>query len=187
MDPRSIFFWIIMNSQWHDIPGYEWLYQFNWYTNEVRSLDRITNSSNWRIYHHKWKILKNTFASGRLYVVFCRKHKTKTYSLWQLTLLITQWPPPQWMVCCHKDDNQYNNLPENVRYWTVRDNIYDCIDNGKHAKPPRKVIRSDWKIFDTVSSVWRNLMWEVSRCCRWKVKTAYGYSWRYLSDTDTNN
>lgn len=159
-----------MWKNWHYIPGFD-NYEFNWHTNEVRNIKRMkkikVHETRWivRVCLSKWK-LKYTFCLGRI------------------TLLITQWPKPEWLMCCHNDWNQWNNFPDNVRYDTVQSNAEDMIKHKSHRLKMKKVKRSDWKIFDSIADAWRSV-WKdyhnILRACRWRRPTAYGYRWEYIS------
>lgn len=180
-----------MENQWHDIPGYEWLYQFNWHTNQVKSLRRQVRTFYWnRII--KESILKLDVSSGRVSVCLSKNNRLSTISLWRLTLLITKWPKPKWLMCCHNDWNPWNNLPENVRYDTAKANWEDSVRHGTMKMAwwlyrRKKILRSDWKIFESmkeaVLSLWKSetSSSNISAVCRWKRRIALGYGWEYIS------
>ena len=162
-----------MYKNWHYIPGFD-KYEFNWHTNEVRNIKTM----------RKLKVWEN---SWRAYVVLSHKNLHITISLWRITLLITKWPKPEWLVCCHNDGNYWNNFPENVRYDTQKANIWDAIKHGTLNKLPyrgKKIRRSDWKIYCSTYEAGREIgksRGNISSCCIWKRKTAYGYRWEYIS------
>lgn len=169
---------------WHDIPGYEWLYQFNWHTNEVKRLKRVTIYSDGRKKPLKDLILHAKAKHRTLEVRLSKNRKHKHYSLWRITLLITKWPKPEWMMCCHNDGNIWNNIPENVRYDTALGNALDSMRHWTHIKPMRKVRRSDGKVFESMQSAWKAInksYQNISAVCRWLRKTAYGFGWEYIS------
>lgn len=164
---------LLMEKQWHDIPGYEWLYKFNWHTNQVK-----------RFIGWKEKIIKLHIGKPMITVDLRKEWTHNRRSLWSITLLITQWERPKWLVCCHNDWNQWNNFPENLRYDTPRNNFLDSEKHWTHVNPRKKVRRSDGKIFESTQEAGRYIgkkWWGISRVCRWKGKSAYGYRWEYIS------
>lgn len=178
-----------MENNWHDIPGYEWLYQFNWHTNEVKSIERTA-------YMYRWprkvrsRILKTNIHNGSVFVILNKDGNSKIYCLWRLTLLITTWPKPEWMVCCHNDWNQYNNFPDNVRYDTQSENIKDAVRHWTHDSHKRWVKRighDETKSYKSIRDALRDLWKDVRNCtniryaCIWKYKQVYGYQWEYIS------
>ncbi len=161
-----------MWNNWHYIPGFD-NYEFNWHTNEVRNIKTMRKLKVWE---SRWKTS----------VVLSHKGILHTISLWRITLLITKWPKPEWLVCCHNDGNYWNNFPENVRYDTQKANVLDTMKHRKikfHdvSKPIR---RSDWKTYRSASDAEKEMQkshGNICQCCRWKRKTAYGYRWEYIS------
>lgn len=200
-----IWYWFILNMiiinlllirihymiwEFHDIPGYEWLYQFNWHTNEVKSLERYINN----IMYGKWCLLKpGVWKKWRLSVWLCKNWKINTFQLWILTLLITSWNPDKWMECCHNDDNPLNNYPYNLRWWTRSSNLKDRVIHNNcnflacsYVRRGVKGSNKEWDIiFNSIKEanifLWKNAnCWDIWKVCRWKRKTCWGYVWKYI-------
>ena len=173
-----------MENNWHDIPGYEWLYQFNWHTNQVKSLERKVVTYFWlrTVKERILSVADNWFVT---FVALSKNSKIESISLWRLTLLITQWPKPKWMSCCHNDNNRWNNFPENVRYDTHQWNMNDRKKNWGYGKKVKRL--PDWIIFDSITdackALWKSNKYvpSITNVCRWIRKTAYGYRWEYVS------
>jgi len=162
-----------MENNWHYIPGFD-KYEFNWHTNEVRNIKTMRKLKVWE---SKWKT----------HVVLSHNGIAYTISLWRITLLISTWPKPEWLVCCHNDGNYWNNFPNNVRYDTPKANVLDSIKHWTMRFPPdvsKPVMRSDWKIYKSATEAANEIKksrGNICTCCLWRRKTAYGYRWEYIS------
>lgn len=173
----------------HDIPGFEWHYQFNWHTNEIKSLWRIILAKNGKKYTHKERILRPDNRACSVQAHLCKNSKVTLISLWRITLLITQWPKPDGMVCCHNDGNIWNNHPDNVRYDTHSGNMQDMIMHWRRISVTwRAVERSDGLKFNSIADalryMWRNVRHTsgISWACQQWVH-AHGYGWKYISQS----
>lgn len=183
-----------MENNWHDIPGYEWLYQFNWHTNEVKRLQSIVSTCHKSKKIVRERILKPYIDRWRyIKVVLSKEWKIKSFYLGSLTLLITKWHKPRWMVSCHIDWNQWNNFPENLKYGTYSENTIDSIRHGtarcvnQNKKVRRIDINGNEKVFNSLKEamydMWKGHVWSTSitRFIQGRVKTAYGYRWEYIT------
>ena len=109
-------------------------------------------------------------------------------------MLIKEWPCPEWMEVCHNDWNPTNNHPDNLRYDTHSANWKDAY---RHWKKIQSIML--WKFWKdnhlSKKVIWWLIEFEsireaeritgidnstISRCCRWKQKTAWGIVWKYL-------
>lgn len=124
-----------MEEVWKDIPDYEGYYQVS-NLGRVRSLEhKVTQAGrSGSICHcvYKGRILKpEVGVSGRLRVALCKNNKVKRFFVHRLVLESFVGPCPEGKVGCHRDDNCLNNVPENLYWGTVQENIQDEIRNDK--------------------------------------------------------
>lgn len=174
-----------MEDNWHDIPWYEWLYQINWFTNEIKSI--LYGKTG------KPRILKNEVNKyGHIKIGLYKNKKAKTYWFHQLVMLIKEWPCPEWLEVCHNDWNPQNNLPRNLRYDTRKNNVLDAVTHGtcslignKNKASPVKQYSKEGifiKYWESQAEVFERLkinQWNISAVCRWLRKYAWWYKWSY--------
>lgn len=179
-------------NAWLDIPWYEWKYKLQIKNNLVKSL---------RFW--KERILKNWIVRWwHIHIWIKENWKYKNIYIHQIVMLIKEWPCPDWMEVLHWDWNPANNHPDNLRYWTRKENVNDSIihwtfiprrytnkwkfywDNPKSLKVNQ--LSLDWvfiKEWECIKSFLKTINREkdssISRCCKLKRKTAYWFRWEY--------
>lgn len=173
-----------IDETWKDIPGYENLYQIS-DQGRVKSLK-----------FGKEKVLKPGLGSdGYCQVQLFKNGEMKNFRVHRLVSLVFIPNPDNKPFVDHingiKNDNSVKNLrwcthKENMNFPLVRKNISQSqINNPKKSKAilqidinTREVINE----FPSIRGVERQLgiaSTNISKCCNGKLKTAYGYIWRY--------
>ncbi len=180
------------------VKRYEWLYYFDVETNTVVSNDRIINRKNWWIENKKWRILSPyIWAYWHIYYdLYCNWRREKS----SMHLIVAEyffWKKEKWMEVCHNDWNPKNNHPDNLRYWTHKENMKDrtlhwrTISNLWNTWIKSKLSKIvnqyslDWvligKYFWTMDI--KRILWydpsSISKCCRGILDTAYWFKWLY--------
>lgn len=137
---------------------------------------------------------------------YWKKWKPKTIKFHQIVARIKYgyWTP-EWLEVCHNDWNARNNYPDNLRYDTRINNAKDRVKHWKCSKiSPSKwkfwkdnhlskstlQYAKEWKFikeWDSISDInrafWLNV-WNISSCCRWKLKTAVWFKWKYKNSNN---
>ncbi len=178
---------------WKDIVGYEWKYQV---------------SNEWSVKSLKFwreKILKN-INNWKWYLrVFLSNWKEKSYKIHRLVAISFIPNPNNHPLVMHLDNDPLNNNVTNLKWWTdsmnnlQRDIEWRWFFKSNH---PNKwniwilnsksipIVQYDiqWNLikkWDSSMDIKRN-MWisnsSISSCCRWKLKTAGGFIWRYWDE-----
>ena len=170
---------------WKDIIGYESFYQ-------VSNLGRVKSLN----YNHtgKEEILKEGWVhyknGGYRSVNLCKNGKRKTHLVHRL-VAEAFIPNPDNLPCInHKDENPSNNCVNNLEWCTQEYNINYGSRNKKVSKKlskPLLQLTKDLqliKLWESASEVEKNtgfLNQNITACCKGRIKTAYGYVWKYAS------
>lgn len=178
-----------MEEIWKDIIWYEWLYQISnlWkvkslllWKERILGLRKIQHYTKFSLYLN-WLI--KTVTAHRLVAInfipnpdnlFCVLHKDETLD-------------ENWLLY---------NWADNLFWWTQNNNMQDMIkkwrhgNNGKFGRdnPTSKQILQYTKDLKLIKE-WGSMMevkrelWisnaSISSCCIWKLKTAWGFIWKY--------
>lgn len=186
-------------EEWRDIPWYEWYYQVSnmW---RVKSLARIINSKDWR----KWRSVIDLIRKPLTHLWYKSIPLSKfwIYKIHKVHRLVASaflWLdlysnlPHKYVVCvCHKDDNPSNNNVNNLFLWTHMDNMQDKINKWRMPKwithHSAKPISQFTKLWEFITHWWSlteasNSLWidhrDISKCCYWKIKSAWWYKWKF--------
>lgn len=186
---------------WKDIKGYEGLYQISNY-GRVKSLGN-GNSNN-----SKERILKPAkLKDGYLYVILSKQGKRKGFKIHRLVAQAFIENPNNYPQVNHKDEDKTNNNVSNLEFCTPKYNInygtaiqrrventdykaiaakidYTVISAKRTAKISKQVLCVETgKIYSSIHQVERELGFDgscISKCCRGKLTTMYGYHWEYV-------
>ena len=192
-------------GEWREIPNYEGLYEINYATNEVRSVERIVTYKDGRKRHVKEKILK-TYHSKRLNYEWLTVGLSKNgvSKTWEVHALVAQTYPEicgEWFegaVCDHLDRDATHNNPFNIRVGTQKDNMNNPLTKKamreerqkranykglskkvyQHTKDTHELVK-EW---ESVNEVEKQTGWHhrhIKNCCLGYQKTAYGFIWSY--------
>lgn len=189
-----------MKEVWEDVAWYKWLYQISNLGN-IKSLSK--KIWNGKIYYKsKEKILQPSLINSWYLVVNLRKNNvTKIKLIHRMVATAFIKNPNNKLTVNHKDGNKINNNFKNLER-----NTYS--ENHKHSfkKLWRQVYWKNkyWKDSYKSKLIWQyNLKnnklinkrygsWEIKRylwynssnitsCCRWELKQAYGFIWKYIA------
>jgi hypothetical protein len=124
-------------EEWKAVVGFEGCYEVS-NRGRVRSLDRVVIRSDGIPQPQSGKVLRqqrNPKRGGRLSVHLCREDLSRhRITVHRLMLEAFVGPCPEGMEACHGDDNHLNNVIDNLRWDTKRNNMVDRDRNGKTVK-----------------------------------------------------
>ena len=164
-----------------DIEGYEQLYQ-------------ISNLGNVKSFQTgKEKILKpNKTKKGYLRIELWKQGKYKKYLVHRLVAQHFIDNPNNYEQINHRDEDKTNNCVSNLEYCDCKYNInygtrnqraaVICTNNPKRSK--QVLCLETGIIYPSTMEVQRQTGFSqgyISLACRGKVKTAYNYTWKYVS------
>lgn len=184
------------NEEWRDVPGYEGCYQVSSF-GRVKSVRNKKNSK-------KGQILKDYPSKGRVIyrrVTLCNGIKKDYFYIHRLVAQ-TFLPNPKNKPCVdHIDGNPSNNVVENLRWVTTKENCNNPISRERNSKAAKKrnvglfgiLSKSAKKVVcvETQKTYYGTFEAEretgVSRMCISHVlhgrnKTAGGYHWEFAGD-----
>ena len=171
-----------MSEVWRDIPGYEGLYQVS-DLGRVRSLDRISVSSNNRVRELKGFVLKQTLnIHGRPYVTLSKDGKPRKYTTHRLVMLSFIGLRPEGYQILHADGDCLNNKLSNLSYDTQSENMIDMYryggKNGRGKLSIEQVLEIR-KLFKTgkYTKVKLGEMFKVSDASIYGIVTKKTYQW----------
>lgn len=187
-----------MQEKWKDIKGYEGLYQVSNF-GSIKSLKR-------KRYNYKLQktIEVNTerflkpFADKKGYLRVKLQNNTnkKTVSIHRLVAQAFLDNPNHYPQINHIDGVKTNNLVNNLEWCTCSYNVKEAFNiglskKGKNHYRSKPIIQYDldnnfirqWdSIIDAINELKLNKYASsgISLCCQGKIKTAYGYKWKYV-------
>lgn len=177
------------NEEWKDIPNYEGLYQVS-NLGRVKSLEKIDALG----HRLKEKILKPQINRGYYRVNLYKNSIQKNYRVHRLVWEAFNGQIPKGYEVNHineiKSDNRLSNLnlmthKENVNFGTRNERAGKVLKNRKDQS--KLVLQYDLqdnfvKEYPSAHQAERELGFaqrHICECCNGKLKTAYGYKWRY--------
>lgn len=164
-------------NDWISVPDFE-KYKIRISTNELKSLEY--RKKVWLEKVIIWWLDKSNHKVYRL--------NDKTVYFHQIVARIKYWYwCPDKLNVCHNDWNPRNNHPNNLRYDTSSSNHKDKFRHWYKSHSEKIVLQysMDWELikeWQSATKAWLSL-WinnsHISACCKWKVKTARWFIWRY--------
>lgn len=139
------------------------------------------------------KILKGSYnQQGYKTYNLMKKGKVYRKTLHRL-LMETYTPNPNNLPCInHIDGNILNNSLENLEWCTYGHNQKEAYRLGlKQPRiKPKEIVQLDknynivafWKSTNEAGRKLGYSVGNISNCCNCRIKTAYGYIWRYVKD-----
>lgn len=174
---------------WKDVKDFVGLYQISNY-GQVKSLNRIVEYKNGKIYCYKTKILKQSIDSYGYAVVGLTKQKNiKTKKVHRLILEAFVPISEEKLQVNHIDENKLNNTLENLEWCTTKYNTNHGTSIVRRSKKCNKAVigeRKNKKIrFESLreASLYVNTpISGISLALSGKRKTAGGYTWNYQKE-----
>lgn len=161
-----------MQTIWKDIPEHEWKYKA---------------STDWEIFSYGYWLLKQERLDNwyrRVYIFW------KRIMVHTLILLTFVWKDETKSESNHKNGIRHDNRLENLEWCTHSENclhrsreLWKCKEQPKKRKPVSQfdIDGNLLKRWDSMVSIyahfWKKI--DVWACCNGKIKTCYGYIWKY--------
>jgi len=135
---------------WKDVLGYEGLYQVSNLGNVKRLANKIWIEKHKGYYRtYPEEILKPILSpSGYYHVNLYKNKKLKTFRINRLVLTTFNRIPKDNEVSMHLDNNKTNNVLENLKWGTVRDNVLQMYADKRNpdlkgSKNPQSTISDE--------------------------------------------
>ena len=177
---------------WKDVKGYEGLYQVS-NLGRVKSLERAIIRKDGKKLPVEERILEpSTNRYGYLLVNFSDSSgEKKTFPVHRLVCKTFHENPKNKPCVNHIDENKTNNTASNLEWCTYEENNNHGTHNTRMAKTRSKQV-GQYTTDDKLIKVWQStievekqlrfLQSHISEAARGKLKTAYGYVWKYIEE-----
>ena len=172
---------------WKDIKGFEGLYQVS-NIGRVKSLERFRKGENDCLVLLKERILKQQISRGYYRVQLCKNSIQKWYQVHRLVYEAFNGSITEGLQVNHINEIKTDNRLSNLNLMTCKENINYGTGIERRAKSKSKsVLQFDLndnfiKEYPSAMQVERENGFghqNISKCCKGKYKTAYGYNWKY--------
>lgn len=184
---------------WHNIQGYEGLYQISCY-GRVKSLKReqtIVSHNQYGEFSFVKKIPERilkleTAKTGYIFVELKKNNKRKHFYIHRLVAESFLPNPYNYPQINHIDEVKSNNKLENLEwcdasynmnYGAVRNKIAKTKINGKRSKPIMQIYNDEIiKVWPSMREAERHGFREnrISACCNKKASSYKGYIWKFI-------
>lgn len=186
-----------MEEVWKDVKGYEGFYQVS-NIGQVKSLKRKRKSQYGRMATVEERILSKQLDKHGYFCVILRKNNIiKKYFVHRLVAEAFIPNPQSLYTVNHKNEIKTDNRVENLEWLSLIDNLrYGSHDKNMArtqtnradiSKPVLQYSREGVFIaeYPSTKEVYRQTGYNfsyISNCCNGKIKSAYGYLWKWKSD-----
>lgn len=172
------------NEVWRPIAGYEGLYEVS-SLGQVRSLDRIINEI-FKGTPYTRNIKGRVLRQRKIYRGYCAiTLKNKSLFIHRIVAEAFVPNPDNLPEINHKDENKLNNRADNLEWC---DRLYN-VNYGTGIQRREKTIEQltldgqHVAYYTSIKNAERQLGFNqsyITKACRGKRNTAYGYQWRYV-------
>ena len=176
------------NEIWKDIKGFEGLYRVS-NLGRVKSLERFRKGENDSLVSVKERILKPLINHRGYYGVQLYKQSVgKFYQVHRLVWEAFNGKIPEGLQVNHINEIKTDNRLSNLNLMTCKENINYGTGIERRAKSKSKSVLQFTldnilvKEYPSTHQIERETGFaqsNISKCCKGKRKTAYGYKWRY--------
>ena len=146
-----------------DVVGYEGLYG-------------ITSCGKVWSYRRKRFLKYGVNRKGYLYVVLCKDGKTKTYTIHRLVAEAYIPNPDNLPQVDHIDNDKTHNYVNNLQWITNKNN---CRKSNNKPVLQYDLDGNFVREWECAADVRRELNKQISQCLKGKLKSAYGFIWKY--------
>lgn len=188
-----------MEEIWKDIKDYEGLYQIS-NLGRVKSLEKVTYHGS-IVRRRPEMIMKQRLTKrGYLEIILCKNSIQRIFKVHRLVAeaFISNDDPTNKTTINHKDECKINNYAENLEWMSPYDNyIYGTgrersiskRTSGLNSrarkvlqinKDTNEIIKEYNCINDAVRELNISTHVNIVNCCKDKIKTAYGFKWKYV-------
>ena len=177
------------NEEWRDVVGYEGRYQVS-SMGRVKSLERKVR--HWRGGERiqKERILKpSNDRGGYLLVSLCDGEKRKTFKVHRLVCEAFHENPDNKSQVNHLNENKTDNRACNLEWSTAKENNNHGTRTERAAKARSKPV-GQYTLDGELVKIWQSPCEagkqiglsdsHVSKVANGKLKTAYGFIWKYV-------
>lgn len=180
-----------MNEIWKDIEGYERLYQVSNF-GRIKSVERCYINYLGTTIHIKERIKKPRVTKyGYVVVNLSKNGKYETKFVHRLVACAFIENKDDLPQINHKDENKSNNVSDNLEWCTSSYNANYGTRNERSRKNKMKPVNQytkdgefirSWESISTVQRETGMSLYNISMACTGKIKTAFGYIWKYKED-----
>ena len=148
---------------WKPVPGYEGFYSVS-DLGRVRSDKRTIVDKNGHSRRIPGAIITpEKKSSGYLIVRLCKNHdQTKRY-VHRIVLETFVGEAPAGMQACHWNDDKEDNRPENLRWGTPNENMFDRVRNGIHHNAVKPTVSGGMSSLPKTQSLNREKEVEIAK------------------------
>ena len=186
-------FWLLPEEEWRDIKGYKGLYQVS-SLGRVKSLGRTVAAKSGSKRTIRGRILKpKANTSGYLKVVLYNSSgKIKQFFVHRLVCEAFHDNPKDKPEVNHINEEKSDNRACNLEWVTRKENSNHGTRTARSAKAQSKPVGQYTrdgklvKVWQSAHEVQRQLGFDnsfINKASRGKVKTAYGYVWKYIESS----
>ena len=171
-------------EEWRDIAGYEGLYQVSNLA-RVRSVDRIINAV-LRGTTYTRNIKGRVLRQRKIYRGYCAiTLKNKSLFIHRIVAEAFVPNPDNLPEINHKDENKLNNRADNLEWCDRPYNVNYGTGIQRREKPIEQLTLDGQHVayYTSIKNAERQLGFDqsyITKACRGKRNTAYGYQWRYV-------
>lgn len=172
---------------WKPVVGYEGLY-------EVSNLGNV-KSLNWANTKTEKNLYLKKQNKGYLQVELVKNGNKKMITVHRLVAMAFVPNPDGFPQVNHKDEDKKNNRAENLEWCNQKYNVSYSLNLHERKRKCKENVKkvTQYSLDNTLIKEWESSRdiflktgmsdWSISECCRGKRKTAYGYLWRYSTQS----